>query len=1453
MEDQPDPHGLGAHDLSTVPPEEIRFGVVMNGGVSLAVWMGGVALELDRLVKAGDGQGPYADLLRLTGCRARVDVVSGTSAGGVNGAALALAQVNRYADLASLRDVWVEQGRIEALLRQPFRGAPSSLLKGDDHFLPQLHAAMARLADPLDLVPADQAPMDLTMATTVLGGNQEVTVDSLGQRLPQTVHAARFRWRRPTDARDVTGEPGEPGEPGEAEAGAGPRHPERVDPFCAGRIAVTAAQMALAARASSSFPVAFEPTFVPVPTGGAADTDTTGLRPSMADVVEEWGDAFPARDRSRFVVDGGVLANTPTRAAVEAIGLMPAEGPVRRVMLLVYPHAPAPGADPGDDATRPPTLAGSLTGVLGALSAQGSRTFVDELEDHNIRAASRRGTRSDILGGFGDRGPGGRTQDLEGLGAELFPHYRRLRIWHAARDLARRQVGHRPPASWPEGDDVWDYERIRRAAELAQQAVEDARGGGGSPTSPVHGIPYLPETYPTRDAPDTGSPWRWGVSGAVSVAETVNELLRELVWMLPPGDDWTTSSDARKHVTELIRDIRECRHLTDDAWEEDEVLAALRPDQHYWMLRLASYARLMGGGGDEGVRQAISRVAQSEYERRFEVGNDLGAAEAWRASVTAHLEEVLLDPHRAPGTAGEAVAQRVRAVVDQLLTVVPVLRRAAGSRVITSASRAGDVLGDRRSLERWCAALAPGTGAVTVSGLLTTLLQLEVASTTIGDDTMTGSTIPIEVVQLSAQTRNAFARHSTTGDDKLGGWSVKRFGGFLKRSWRVNDWTWGRLDAATVLCRTVLDPARVRRVAYLSGYLTSHPDPWRLAESTVDGLVASLFAGTGLRDDPRVRDLRDRAVVELAGAFAVETTPTGQLPPSMPALADLFAWSVQLATMPEEVAALAAAIREDRADGANPRSRGELFLAAEAPLVGRLESALGEGSQVSGADRVALLAAFDRAGVGREPLTDETSSDLMIRNASTAGAVSATVLDSPSSGLGAVRPVTRLVRGAMLVLHWTIVGLTSRGVVPRMLALLGLSLGGILLTASLLGALPGAWSGPAALFGASCLLAAFAFGALRTGTMLHGLVLLSPIVPLLTFALSQLRAVGEDEAAAEGAARGGVTLAAMIGIALGLLVLGSLPAAYGSVWLALGSLADRRGVPHLDTSGRSRVARWWVGAVRRARGVGRSLPALVVPAVVVAVPVVVAWWIVDTGIEQVAGWLTENRWWFVGLAVACLVLGSVAAFFFGDQLRPATRVRRPGADALRWDYGPLVSSAGVNASWAVLYGAGYFVIAIAVVWSALAGEGETRSWLVALVVTALVLGVALGLLYPLVAPLLALRGLERRELARDLERTGVRYAVADPVVLDDDSQREAYALATARRSYAVDLAERGVAYRWLVSTAPGIDGRRPSLAPRGAEMLRRLDEARAVPPPSGLRWRVRRAAWRVSRSRRGDG
>lgn len=363
---------------------------------------------------------------------------------------------------------------------------------------------------------------------------------------------------------------------------------------------------------------------------------------------------------------------------------------------------------------------------------------------------------------------------------------------------------------------------------------------------------------------------------------------------------------------------------------------------------------------------------------------------------------------------------------------------------------------------------------------------------------------------------------------------------------------------------------------------------------------------------------------------------------------------------------------------------------------------------MSGKDRAALLNAFDRAGVGREPLSEETSErpDDPRRPASTAGAVSATVLDSPTSGLGALRPVTRLVRGAMLVLHWMIVALTSRGVVPRMLALLGLSVGSILLTASLLGALPGAWSGRrdpvrCVVRARGLLVRCLAHGdvAARAGAAepARAPVDLCPVAGTAGRGRWGGRGrgagwchVGRDDPRRDRAARAR-----------------GLPASYGSVWLALGSLADRRGVRT-----RTRPGVGWSPASSSglcdARGVWiRSLPGLIGPAVVIALPVALAWWLVDTGAAAIADALLDRRWWLVGLAVVCVVAGGIAAFVLGDLLRPATRVRHPGAQSLTGEYGPLTNPAGINASWAVLYGAGYFTIAI-VVLSTAVERGDTR-------------------------------------------------------------------------------------------------------------------------------------------------
>ncbi|MCA1782123.1 MAG: patatin-like protein, partial [Intrasporangiaceae bacterium] len=1114
-----------------IPLEEIRFGVILNGGVSLAVWMGGAVMELDRLTKASrlDGSLPqvpgstdvYAALLALAGSTARADVIAGTSAGGINGAALALCQVNPEARLSLLRDVWVDQGRIEALMRQPFRGSPSSLLQGDEFFLPQLNNALGLLAKPGSLWREPvEAPIDLSITTTVLNGNQRVSVDSMGQKLPQSIHAARFHWRRL------------------------PATPTTKDPFGKAAIERTAHRLALASRSTASFPVAFEPSFVPVhsplhpaPKPDAVLTESQRLRPDMAGFVKDWGEEGPARNRSRFAVDGGLLANTPTLPALEAVEAMPASGPVRRVMLLVFPHAQAPGPDLADEQAKPPTLAGAIGGILGALTAQGSRTFVDDLEEHNKRAAGRRGTRSDVLRSVGESRDEPSTVGIESLVRSLYPHYCRLRRWRAARDLARRAVerplgDNGPETALPEG---WSYDRVRRAAENAQ---DEWQSRWGRPS------PYYPDEAPRLGRPEPARGWRWGVTAGLGVAEAGADLLRRLVWVTT-GDDYDAVETARTTISERIGRLRDSRGLTDDVWKEP-LPASLQPNESYWSLRLAYYEHLMAEPVDNSrLVELIDKVASNEAVVRG--GSDPERTQELKEQLTTRLT-ALLKPSAAQTAAGDLVRGYVGDMVAALRPVLPILVRYCERQGATMPRH-----GDAADLYRWRDALAPDGVPLDADDLLTRLLQIEIAATTLGDEVSTGATLPVEIAQLSAQTANAFAQYTHTGDDKLGGMSVNRFGGFLKRSWRVNDWTWGRVDAASHLCRVVLQPARLRRTAQLTRYLSEpSSNPEDAARATVTEIVERLFP-EDLREDSRIRDLRDKAVQELTPVLDARV-PAENLNAALPALADLFAWALHLHIVPSELPALAGAVRADGVEGANPRSHGEIFVKEHEPLLTRLDNhARGRSGDLSPQDRAAALEAFDRAGIGREPLQQEGASDQMIRTATTAAAVAATVVDSEQSGLTAAKPVTRTLRGAMLLPFWVVTGLTGKGVLGRSFSLLALAIGAVLLALALFGALPAGLAGPAAALGASAVLVAFAIGALRSGTMLHGLVLLTPIVPLVVFAVN--RAQDEDATAdpstAAAAGWGVSTLLVVVALAAALMVLGSLPATTGSVWAAL--------------------------------------------------------------------------------------------------------------------------------------------------------------------------------------------------------------------------------------------------------------------------------------------------------------
>ena len=75
--------GEGREDLYAQDRQELRVAVVMIGGVSLAIWIGGVTLELQHLDLAGrhlDRSAVplrvYQELLEFLHARARVDVIA---------------------------------------------------------------------------------------------------------------------------------------------------------------------------------------------------------------------------------------------------------------------------------------------------------------------------------------------------------------------------------------------------------------------------------------------------------------------------------------------------------------------------------------------------------------------------------------------------------------------------------------------------------------------------------------------------------------------------------------------------------------------------------------------------------------------------------------------------------------------------------------------------------------------------------------------------------------------------------------------------------------------------------------------------------------------------------------------------------------------------------------------------------------------------------------------------------------------------------------------------------------------------------------------------------------------------------------------------------------------------------------------------------------------------------
>ena len=384
---------------------QLRIGLVMTGGVSLCVWMGGVAYELDRLRRLDDPT--YRALADFAGVEPVIDVIGGTSAGGLNGVLLA-SGIAWDSTIESLRDLWLTLADFSELLRSPDEAKPPSLLQGDAYFLKGVQRALEAIEASKALNPArvPRPKVHAIITTTLPVAVTHSRVDATGATVAETTNLGLFHF---DEGR------------GDFAVDAGPG---------------VIARLARAARSSASFPVAFEPSFVSV---GTADVDGADMA-SVADFTV-----------NRFALDGGLLDNEPIDQVLSVIAEQPSSGPVRRVVMLVTPFGGPLSSDAPQAETDAPSIWQVLHDTLVVPRQQSIAGAVDRLTQRASLHTRIQTVRRDLFAGP-DGDLAGRARALHEVAASMRPALEMLR---------RADKRQRHPAAAPTGP------RSRRSARTS--------------------------------------------------------------------------------------------------------------------------------------------------------------------------------------------------------------------------------------------------------------------------------------------------------------------------------------------------------------------------------------------------------------------------------------------------------------------------------------------------------------------------------------------------------------------------------------------------------------------------------------------------------------------------------------------------------------------------------------------------------------------------------------------------------------------------------------------------------------------------------------------------------------------------------------------------------------------------------------------------------------------------
>lgn len=829
-----------------VSPQELRLGLAMRGGVSLAVWIGGACAEIDFLRRSSLSVGSFyercLDFAHYD--RVSIDVLSGASAGGLNGVLMATSLVYGVG-FDRMKTLWLDLADFERLLRDPDESSPTSLLKGDSYFLRELRKSLDRLIPPETAESGSFTDrVDLFLAATLMKPALVDIREGWSEPMQEQNQGAlfHFRWR-----------------PGSVVSDFGLEGKERK---------ATINKLAVAARSSSSFPGAFEPALIkscrpPAPTFASA-----------RDKEDDFFGVFSQpEEKGVYVMDGGVLDNIPVARALDAIANVPAITATDRWLLFLHPSPEAqPKSESTDSDGGPGKVPGTMTTVFKSLGAKVSReSLLDDikvLRAHNKKQPSYAIFREELLKRvLGDAVLQNPSKQAEITAAYI--RYRGQRAEMESRAIATvlndpaGALGHDPfPASLRnplDGSDEGDLMVISQRFRSAFEATLPAEHGPALASLSSLGPPAIA---------------RW---------------CRFLISAVRYLEERVSSSNAASNLGKkkfLLYGLRE---------------AVLALDDHMWVFICA-----------------LSSLSTPSVRRTPAWAES--AVEAREALVAAYYQETLPDnvlPDNPDTPRALAMMSRLRdefrKVYDYYAGLPDVV-----SQLIEIATELGTIIRDEspskpaepdedfttgvivRSLE---AIDSEETNNEEISKLF---LNLEILTYPVS------LTLPmgwqyINFLRVAGSAKSPiepFAGWSV--EQKLAGNELMNFAAFYKRSWRANDWMWGRMDAAKTIIDLLVRPDRLRRPSesfdpsafcYRVGQLVCSPptlpDGWKEA----DGLLWKKFFETSWKN-------KCPNVLKELEAFANDPTCSA-LPRTKEVLTERRQWEILIHDLPDVVEAAA--------------------------------------------------------------------------------------------------------------------------------------------------------------------------------------------------------------------------------------------------------------------------------------------------------------------------------------------------------------------------------------------------------------------------------------------------------------------------------------------------------------------------------------------------------------------